>query len=136
TPPPSLDPDTEREMAAALTRVQLRAVTARGQLTTQIQELNRGIAVEVVSPLLDALARDFAAFPGLSRWLTEMRVDITDTPERFQLQPGSAPEGEFPERRYTVNLFVDQGEESHAPVIVEANPSYEHLFGWIEYRQS
>jgi predicted ATP-dependent protease len=135
-PAPSLDQATEREMAAALTRVQLRAVTARGQLTAQIQDLNRGIAAEVASPSLDGLARDFAAFPGLSRWLTAMRVDITDTPERFQLQPGSAPEGEFPEQRYAVNLFVDHSDENHAPVIVEANPSYENLFGWIEYRQS
>ena len=135
-PPPPLDQATEREMAAALNRVQLRAVNARGQLAAQMQELNRGIAAEVVSPALDALIRDFAAFEGLGRWLTEMRTDITETPERFQLQPGNAPEGEFPERRYAVNLFVDHSEETHAPVIVEANPSYEHLFGWIEYRQS
>ncbi len=135
-PPPTLDEATEREMATALTRVQLRAVNARGRLAAQIQELNRGIAAEVVSPELDALARDFAAFPGLGRWLTEMRVDITETPERFQLQPGNAPDIEFPERRYAVNLFVDHGEEIHAPVIIEANPTYEHLFGWIEYRQS
>ena len=136
TPAPPLDEATEREMATALTRVQLRAVNARSRLSVQLQELNRGIAAEVVSPALDALSRDFAAFPDLGRWLTEMRVDITETPERFQLQPGSAPEGEFPERRYTVNLFVDHSAEIHAPVIVEANPSYEHLFGWIEYRQS
>ncbi len=136
TPAPPLDEAAEREMATALTRVQLRAVSARGRLAAQIQELNRGIAAEVVSPMLDALAHDYAAFDGLSRWLTAMRADITDTPERFQLQPGNAPEGEFPEHRYTVNLFVDHGEETHAPVIVEANPSYEHLFGWIEYRQS
>jgi predicted ATP-dependent protease len=134
--PPPLDEATEREMATALTRVQLRAANARGQFAAQLQELNRGIAAEVVSPALDTLAQEYGAYPGLSRWLTEMRVDITDTPERFQLQPGNAPEGEFPERRYTVNLFVDHGEEMHAPVIVEANPTYEHLFGWIEYRQS
>lgn len=135
-PPPPLDEATEREMATALTRVQLRAANARGQFAAQLQELNRGIAAEVVSPALDALTQEYGAYPGLSRWLTEMRVDITETPERFQLQPGSAPEGEFPERRYIVNLFVDHGEELHAPVIVEANPTYEHLFGWIEYRQS
>ena len=136
TPPPPLDEASEREINAAMTRVQIRAGSARAQLATQVQELNRGIAAEVISPALDALARDFAAYPGLSRWLTAMRVDITETPERFQLQPGSAPEGEFPERRYIVNLLVDHGEETHAPVIVEANPTYEHLFGWIEYRQS
>jgi predicted ATP-dependent protease len=134
--PPPLDEASEREINAAMTRVQIRAGTARGQLAAQVQELNRGIAAEVVSPALDTLAHDFAAFPDLSHWLAAMRADITETPERFQLQPGNAPEGEFPERRYIVNLFVDHGEEMYAPVIVEANPSYDHLFGWIEYRQS
>ncbi|HEV8016533.1 MAG TPA: AAA family ATPase [Stellaceae bacterium] len=135
-PPPAIDEATEREMAGALTRVQIRAVNARGRLAAQIQELNRGIAAEVASPALDALARDFAAFPGLGRWLTDMRADMTETPERFQLQPGGAPDIELPERRYAVNLFVDHGGETHAPVVLQANPSYEHLFGWIEYRQS
>lgn len=135
-PPPALDQAAEREVATALSRVQLRAVNARAQLAAQIQELNRGIAAEVVSPVLDALAHDFAAFPGLARWLTEMRVDIIETPERFQLQFGTAPESELPERRYAANLLVDHGEASHAPVVLEANPTYENLFGWIEYRQS
>jgi predicted ATP-dependent protease len=135
-PPPVLDEAAEREMATALTRVQLRAVTARARLAAQIQELNRGIAAEVTSPALDALARDFAAFPGLGRWLTEMRVDMTETPERFQVAPGSAPDSELPERRYAANLFVDHDGEQHAPVMLEANPTYESLFGWIEYRQS
>ena len=67
-------------MATALTRVQLRAVNARGQLAAQMQELNRGIAAEVVGPALDALIRDFAAFPGLTRWLTEMRTDHSTLP--------------------------------------------------------
>lgn len=135
-PPPALDEAAEREMATALTRVQLRTVNARAQLGAQIQELNRGIAAEVVSPALDALARDVAAFPGLARWLTEMRVDMVETPERFQLQPGAAADIDMPERRYAVNLFVDHSEEAQAAVVLEANPTYENLFGWIEYRQS
>ena len=31
---------------------------------------------------------------------------------------------------------VECGHHPLAPVVVEANPSYENLFGWIEYRQS
>jgi predicted ATP-dependent protease len=135
-PPPVLDETAEREMAAALTRVQIRAANARAHLAGQIQELNRSIAAQVAGPALDALARDFAAFPALGPWLAEMRDDMVATPERFQLQPGSAPDIELPERRYVVNLFVDHDAETHAPAILEANPSYENLFGWIEYRQS
>jgi predicted ATP-dependent protease len=134
-PPPSLDEAAEREMATALTRVQLRAVNARARLGVQIQELDRGIAADVVGPVLDALARDFAAFPGLAHWLTAMRADMIATPERFQLQPGAA-DLDMPERRYGVNFFVDHSEEAQEAVVLEANPTYENLFGWIEYRQS
>ncbi|HLI21001.1 MAG TPA: ATP-binding protein, partial [Stellaceae bacterium] len=135
-PPPALDEAAEREMAAALTRVQIHTANARARLAGQIQELNRGIAAQVAGPALDVLARDFAAFPGLGPWLAALREDMIQTPERFQLQPGAAPDSELPERRYAVNLLVDHSAQQHAPVILEANPSYENLFGWIEYRQS
>lgn len=135
-PPPPLDEASERELATAMTRVQLRTVEARGRLGAQIQDLARGVAADVVGPALDALSRDFAAFPGLARWLTEMRVDMIETVERFQLQPGAAADIDIPERRYAVNLFVDHSEEAQAAVVLEANPTYENLFGWIEYRQS
>jgi predicted ATP-dependent protease len=134
-PAAPIDPQTEREMAAALSRVQVQAVTVRASLAAQIQELDRGIAAEVANPMLDVISHDFAAFQGLGRWLTEVRVDIVEAPERFQIQPGGPNDSERPERRYAVNLLVDHGEQSHPSVVLESNPSYENLFGWIEYRQ-
>ncbi len=131
-----IDEQTERELAAALSRVQLHAVNARAKLAEQVRELNRGIAAEIVSPALEDLAREFSGFGGLARWLTEARVDMIDTPERFQLTPSAENEAELPERRYAVNLFVDHGEHTHPLVVLESNPSYENLFGWIEYRQA
>ena len=135
TPPP-LDEASEREMAAALARVQLQSIKAREQLAAQTRELNRGITAEVAGPMLDALALEFQAYEGLAPWLRGMRADMIETPERFQLQPTPNNESEMPERRYAVNLFVDHGGEKHAPAMLEANPSYENLFGWIEYRQN
>ena len=132
----AVDPQTERTLAVALSRVQLRAVAARAQLASQIQELNRGVAGEIVGPAVEALSREFSGFGGLARWLTELRVDMIEAPERFQLAPGAGNEGELPETRYAVNLFVDRGEEQHPLVVLENNPNYENLFGWIEYRQA
>ncbi|HKT16598.1 MAG TPA: ATP-binding protein [Stellaceae bacterium] len=132
----SVDPQTERALAVALSRVQLRAVAARAQLASQVQELNRGVAGEIISPAVEALLREFSGFGGLARWLTELRVDMIETPERFQLAPGAGNDAELPELRYSVNLFVDRGEESHPLVVLENNPNYENLFGWIEYRQA
>ncbi len=133
---PMIDTQTERELAVALSRVQLGAVAAKAKLAGQIQELNRGIAGEVVSPALEALAREFSGFGGLARWLTEVRVDMIETPERFQAVPGAGNDIELPDLRYAVNLFVDHGEDAHPLVLLENNPNYETLFGWIEYRQA
>jgi predicted ATP-dependent protease len=135
-PAATIDEQTERELSAALSRVQLHAVNARAQLAAQLQELNRGIAAEDISPALEDLAREFSGFSGLARWLTEARVDMIESPARFQLPADSADDIERPERRYGVNLFVDRGDQAHPQVVLESNPSYENLFGWIEYRQA
>lgn len=125
----------ERDLAAALTRIQRDAVEAKTKFAAQVAELNRGITADIASPALEELARQFSGFTGLARWLTEVRVDIIETPERFQLQPGAAGDGDLPETRYAVNLFVDHGEDAHSPVVLESNPTYENLFGRIEYSQ-
>jgi predicted ATP-dependent protease len=130
-----LDEQTERAMATALTRVQFRAVDARAKLAAQIQELDRGIAAEIAAPAVAELTQQFSGFSGLAQWLAEVQTDIAAAPERFQLQHGSANDAELPERRYGVNLFVDRTGQIHPLVVLESNPTYENLFGWIEYRQ-
>jgi len=67
-----------------------------------------------------------------------VRDDILDNPARFRIASGEQ-EGEAvepPERRYAVNLFVDHCDETHPLVVLESNPTYENLFGRIEYRQA
>jgi predicted ATP-dependent protease len=136
------DERAERELTAALARFQLHAAGAQLELSSGLRELNRTIADEVASTLLDPLAAEFSGHGGLARWLTELRVDIIDNPARFQLTGGDGEaEGdsdviEQPERRYAVNLLVDHGDDSHATVVLESNPSYENLFGRIEYRHA
>ncbi len=136
------DESAERELTAALARFQLHAAGAQVELSSRLRELNRGIADEAASALLDPLAAEFSGHGRLARWLTELRVDILDNPARFQLAAGDGDADsdsdiiEQPERRYAVNLLVDHGDESHPTVVVESNPSYENLFGRIEYRQA
>ncbi|MGZ0246964.1 MAG: AAA family ATPase, partial [Alphaproteobacteria bacterium] len=75
---------------------------------------------------------------GLNKWLVELRSDITDNFQAFLPPPeeGARPPELDPARRYAVNLLVDNQRNETLPVIVEANPTYENLFGRIEYRQS
>ncbi len=128
----------EREVSAALTRFQLRSIGMRSSLTTQIHDLHVEIAEEVLGPALDALLEEFASFNLLARWLTALRVDMLENPMRFRASDeteGASPL-DMPERRYAVNLLVDHGEEKHPSVVLESNPTYENLFGRIEYEQS
>ena len=37
-------------------------------------------------------------------------------------------------RRYAANLLVDQSERNMQGVILKPNPTYQNLFGYIEYR--
>ena len=87
---------------------------------------------------IEALTGRFGAYVGLGTWITEMHMDVLDNLKLFEaadngtnaLANGPAQE------RYAVNLLVDRGEAQHPPVVLEANPTYENLFGRIEYRQT
>ena len=91
--------------------------------------------------MIEALRRRvLRTFRGLARWLAELRADIMENPARFRLTTGdgqsAVPALEPPERRYAVNLLVDHGDETGAVIVLESNPTYENLFGRIEYRQA
>ena len=138
--PPPLDEAAERELSAAFATMQRRAVEIRAKVAEQVDELSRTTVDQVASPMLEELQGEFSGFGGLARWLTELRVDILESPDRFRAavagegQPAEAQEP--PERRYAVNLLVDHGEETHPRVVLESNPTYANLFGHIEYRQA
>ena len=114
--------------------------TAEMQMAFQKRaaELGRQVAEQTCGPLIDAGMSEFSDRHGLNRWLVELRADIMEHFQAFLPQPeeGGLPAEYAPGRRYAVNLFVDNRADGKVPVIVEANPSYENLFGWIEYRQS
>jgi len=128
----------DRELAAAFSRLQRRAIDARAHLTQSVEILNRTIAEEVVGPPLDALKTEFAAAAGLAQWLADARADMIETPARFRpaAPEPAAPAFEPPEQRYAVNLLVDNAGKDHPAVVLESNPTYENLFGRIEYRQA
>jgi predicted ATP-dependent protease len=137
---PPLDETAERELSTAFGALQRRAVAARAELNEALDQLSHHTSDEVAGPLLDQFIREFSGLSGLARWITELRVDILDEPRRFRLTSGEPPAAveplDPPERRYAVNLLVEHSAERGAPIVLESNPTYENLFGRIEYRQA
>lgn len=113
-----------------------KAARLQRGLEEELRELNRQVGDNAVGGILDELVDEFSKYPGLVRWLVEMRGDVLDNIELFRIPPpdGLPPGVVPPERRYAVNLLVDNGDSKGPVVLLEPNPSYENLFGQIEYR--
>ena len=136
-------PEAERErLEQAIERLnpammEMRATARRAEieLARNIRDINRRIADETIGTLLTELEANYAAHPGVQRWLVELRADILDNIQLFQHVPeAGSDQQENPLVRYSINLVVDNGDTQHPNVVLEANPTYQNLFGSIEYR--
>ncbi|MCP4326814.1 MAG: AAA family ATPase [Alphaproteobacteria bacterium] len=141
-PPDALGEDERRAVNEALDQLRepirgFNVETAReaAAMTEQVLELRRQTADLAVAPLIDELEGEFDALVGLKRWLVELREDVLDHLDLFLPKDGQEPPpGRRAEDRYAVNLMVDNGDTPHQSVVLEPNPTFENLFGCIEYQ--
>lgn len=128
------------EMSSALRRL---SKEERGYRDRE-KDLERATAGEVLDARLEEFTDLRAAQPAIAHYLDALRADILDNLDAFMPkdQAASAPatppihgDPSFPEDifyRYEANLFVDNGQLSGAPVVVEDHPTYFNLMGCIE----
>ncbi|MEQ8441062.1 MAG: AAA family ATPase [Alphaproteobacteria bacterium] len=125
-----------REVADRLNAAGTVAVHAQAELQRRLSEINRQLAEDTCSVILTPVAESFAGL-GLTRWFVALKQDVMENLAAFapaqKPQPGVQPP-EPPERRYAVNLLVDNGDMESPPLVLEASPSYENLVGRIQYR--
>ena len=123
--------DRIREVSRAAAEMQTRFQEHAAELGKQTADYACGL-------LIDNLIGQFDGLPGLTRWLVALRNDMIENYRAFlaEAEEAGRPPELDPARRYAINLFVDNQGLDQAPVVVEANPTYERLFGRIEYRQS
>ncbi|MFA0087806.1 Lon protease family protein [Vibrio sp. 10N.261.51.F12] len=105
--------------------------------TDNIQKLNDEVTLGVISHSIKKLKKGYNGYTEIKQYLTELQKDICENVDIF-LEEGNE-QGEiatasldknFP-RRYKVNVLVKQACED-LPIIVEENPNYHSLFGYIE----
>lgn len=125
-----------QEIAERVAETERDLAKSRAGLNATIGEITRDAALETTRALLAPLKERFAG-NSLNRWFVELEEDILDHLGAFgpAMDPNGNPNPmEPPERRYAVNLFVDNGDGTRPPIVLESTPSYENLFGRIEYR--
>jgi lon-related putative ATP-dependent protease len=109
----------------------------------RLQDFDREIADFAVNHLIDDLMQKYGHLDEIPEYLTAMHADIVDNVAGFKSEE-EASEGltaamlagqrEALHKRYTVNVIVDNSEQTGAPVVLESNPTFGNLVGRIEHR--
>ena len=143
-------PEAERKtVEATVTELQqsLREALARApawmkETRERLHRLNDDTARFATDFLIDQLKAAWADVEGVQDFLEEVRWDVLAHVELFlgagEAQPGQPPQA-FDDnhpllRRYRINLLVDHGGTTSAPVVYEDDPSFDRLVGKVEYR--
>ena len=127
-----------QKIGEALQDLGQRTGQRQSELALRVQALDRQVAEAALTPLLRPLRTAFAPHAAVQRWLEELAADLIEILPGIRAlfaQQAAAAQGAL-EARYTVNLLVDHGDVAVPEVVVEPEPTYERLFGWVEYVQS
>ncbi|MCJ8338386.1 MAG: AAA family ATPase [Pseudomonadales bacterium] len=111
----------------------------RREAAEKLKRLETDTAVQAVEPLLEKIKFTYSDRPKLIEYYKDMLKHLADNAEDFLHDEKSAELLTDTSRRamlqewYGINLLVDNSKTKGAPVIYEAHPTYENLFGRVEY---
>jgi len=128
-------PDRERNrdrLSSELDQLEREAGQLRATAEAQALALDRQTLAGLIEGEVADFAATFADYPALSEWID----DLTEEMIRDVRNLGrSVPDGERLPAKYSTNLLVDHSRADEC-VVLEPNPTYENLFGYIEYRRA
>lgn len=123
-------------LTAALRRIR----DAERKTFISIQELDQEVADYTIQPLLAELKEKYKDYPDILTYLKAVRQDIVENVELLREQSAAPATSEYVSRldvplphRYRVNLVVDNSKTTGAPVVTLDAPTYDKLFGYVEY---
>jgi lon-related putative ATP-dependent protease len=110
----------------------------------RVRALNRETTGFAIAHMMEELRRGYSDLPEIVQYLEAVEQDVKENVDDF-LSP-AAPEAGTPVpapvaqaiedtrfRRYQVNVLVDNGGRSGAPVVYEDNPTHQTLVGRVEH---
>ncbi|ROU00409.1 ATP-binding protein [Marinobacter sp. R17] len=123
----------EKKLRAALRKV----ADLEQDYTDKQQALNEETLESITGHQLDELVAKYKALPEIVDYLESVRKDLADNLDIFledseeQAAMAYASLDRKMPRRYQINLMVHHKAQK-VPVIVEDNPTYHSLFGYVE----
>lgn len=140
-------PEEERERfhvdISALEEVLNEALSSlpqwKRETSNQLRELNELTITEAIKPILDPLIEQYAGNEAICDYLHAMRQNLLKTvidqlvEERAIEARPEAYKKQMLIDQYSPSLVVGHPDNGGAPVVHEPHPSYDNLFGRIEY---
>ncbi len=115
-----------------------------GKFRDKLKELDKKTAAYVVEFYINNLKNKFNYGKKIEEYLEMLKEDIIEHIDKFKDDadsPNNNPLAIFQMRsseaffdRYRVNVFIDNSDRKHAPVVFESNPTYYNLVGSTEYK--
>ncbi|WP_018660711.1 Lon protease family protein [Heyndrickxia acidiproducens] len=112
------------------------------ELRKNLEQFNKQTAAFAIEGLFQPLREAYQAYPKVLDYLEAYHHDVVghfsiflkDREEENAVVRALTGSKEQQLHRYAVNLFVSHKNRTGAPVIYETNPTYQNLFGKVEYR--
>ncbi|HIG65056.1 MAG TPA: ATP-dependent protease [Methyloprofundus sp.] len=111
----------------------------RRALVEKNRQLDNVTIRMAISPLFKELTHRYQNIDSVITYLSEIKKDLGETIKDLFVQTQSlegisdSTKKQLLKDQYQPNILIDYKENSGAPVIYEPNPTYQNLFGRIEY---
>lgn len=110
----------------------------RREAADKMKYLDRDTARAAVTPLIQPLKDKYTNISGVGDYLDQMENSLVKSSADLigddKVEPPSdSSRRSYLEETYGVNLLVDNDKTKGAPVVHESHPTYENLFGRVEY---
>ena len=109
----------------------------------QLRDFNQEITGHAIGHLIDELTKKYDDLPSVLEYIQKVRTDLLENSEEFQVSEPHGPQEmlaaamqggprEPSFRRYQVNVVVDNGKCTGAPIVYEDLPTHANVIGRIE----
>lgn len=124
------------EVTKKINKIGREAIKLHARFEECVEDINRSDVKDAIEELFNDFINEFGQYDGLNKWLSDMEEDVLNNLSLFFVSGNKNTDKSVLKKRYGVNLFVDHRDNRYPKVVIESNPTYENLFGRIEYRQS
>lgn len=131
--------DLVDELENRLSENLLSLPTWKRENSERLRALDKQTAEQGIKPLLKVLEHKYASDLGILKYLKQLKTALVDAILLIQSEEQKEDKNDefdkrlFLEEQFLPNVLVANRMDDSAPVIYQPNPTYQNLFGKIEY---